>query len=136
MPPMIFLIDTKHTFISSLTILYCSPLYRKKVITMLITSRSSPERMENSRKGSKIVLDMIRMNQESRFDDDSNKQLLTRRIQHRTELFNSEKHDNGLSFIINKLCCFFSKFSSAREKTMGTHFVYSTAQYEMSSEVK
>ncbi|KAF8386860.1 hypothetical protein PRIPAC_76002, partial [Pristionchus pacificus] len=39
--PLLFLFLTKHTFINSLTILYCSPSYRKKIRVMFSKSRIS-----------------------------------------------------------------------------------------------
>ncbi|GMS98497.1 hypothetical protein PENTCL1PPCAC_20672, partial [Pristionchus entomophagus] len=38
--PICWIIVTKHTFASSLTILYCSPSYRRKIFTFIIGSRS------------------------------------------------------------------------------------------------
>ncbi|KAF8371738.1 hypothetical protein PRIPAC_78167, partial [Pristionchus pacificus] len=48
--PMIFLTVTKHTFINSLAILYCSPSYRKKAIAVLTTYSFAPTRVTHRRK--------------------------------------------------------------------------------------
>ncbi|KAF8372814.1 hypothetical protein PRIPAC_79243 [Pristionchus pacificus] len=42
--PILWIIFTKHGFVSSLTILYCSPSYRKKIVAVITTSRNSVSR--------------------------------------------------------------------------------------------
>ncbi|GMS98867.1 hypothetical protein PENTCL1PPCAC_21042, partial [Pristionchus entomophagus] len=41
MSPLLWIIVTKHTFISSLTIIYCSPSYQRKIVAIITTSAVS-----------------------------------------------------------------------------------------------